>query len=242
MNRPYVICHILSSLDGKINGPFMEAEAVRGLSAEYGRLRAEKNADAWLYGTTTTKEFTNFKKPEPWEDAGTKAPEGDFIADGQADLYYVSVDTKGEIGWDSGTFRYRGMTPMHVIEVLTESTPAAYKNDLRNRGVSYIIAGGKELDCRVAMEKLYALFSIRKLLICGGGLVNWSFLQAGMIDELSLLLAPVTDGGSGAASLFARIPSLTQKKAVEFVLQEAQRMGEGGIYLNYLAKNAEKEA
>ncbi|MDO4338071.1 MAG: hypothetical protein Q4C91_08305 [Eubacteriales bacterium] len=27
MNRPYVICHILSSLDGKINGPFMAAEA-----------------------------------------------------------------------------------------------------------------------------------------------------------------------------------------------------------------------
>ena len=23
MKKPYVICHILSSLDGKINGPFM---------------------------------------------------------------------------------------------------------------------------------------------------------------------------------------------------------------------------
>nr|WP_275955323.1 hypothetical protein [Mediterraneibacter glycyrrhizinilyticus] len=26
MKRPYVICHILSSLDGKINGPFMGTE------------------------------------------------------------------------------------------------------------------------------------------------------------------------------------------------------------------------
>lgn len=28
MERLYVICHILSSLDGKINGPFMGTEAV----------------------------------------------------------------------------------------------------------------------------------------------------------------------------------------------------------------------
>lgn len=36
MKRPYVICHILSSLDGKINGPFMGTEAAAGLSQEYG--------------------------------------------------------------------------------------------------------------------------------------------------------------------------------------------------------------
>ena len=50
------------------------------------------------------------------------------------------------------------------------------------------------------MKKLYELFHIEKVLICGGGVVNWSFLQAGMVDELSLFLAPVTDGSSGTAS------------------------------------------
>lgn len=43
---------------------------------------------------------------------------------------------------------------------------------------------------------------MEKVLICGGGMVNWSFLQAGVIDELSLLLAPVTDGDVGKASFF----------------------------------------
>ena len=40
MKRPYVICHILSSLDGKINGPFMgtqSAEVWRGNTAESAR-------------------------------------------------------------------------------------------------------------------------------------------------------------------------------------------------------------
>ena len=43
MNRPYVICHILSSLDGKVNGSFMAAEATKELGAEYGRF-ANKGA------------------------------------------------------------------------------------------------------------------------------------------------------------------------------------------------------
>lgn len=102
MERPYVICHILSSLDGKINGPFMGTEAVGALGAEYGKYRTKMNADAWLYGTTTTKEFTGFRKPV-LEKAG-KVPDGDFVADDRAELYYVSVDVDGEIGWESGIY------------------------------------------------------------------------------------------------------------------------------------------
>lgn len=235
MERPYVICHILSSLDGKITGPFMGTEAVASLGAEYGKYRTRMNADAWLYGTTTTKEFTGFRRPVPEE--GGDVPEGDFVADDSAELYYISVDVEGEIGWESGTFCNKGRAPAHVIEVLTASTQAAYKAYLRKTGVSYIIAGEKSLDCEKAMKKLYELFHIKKLLICGGGIVNWSFLQAGMVDELSLFLAPVTDGSSGTASLFTQIPSLTEGKPVEFQLKEVEKAGDGGLRLNYQAKN-----
>ena len=232
MERPYVICHILSSLDGKINGPFMGTEA---LGAEYGKYRTELNADAWLYGTTTTKEFTSFCRPVL--ENVSEVPDGDFIADDRAELYYVSVDVDGEIGWESGIFRNKGRAPAHVIEILTASTQAAYKAYLRKRGVSYLIAGEKRLDCETAMRKLYELFHIEKVLICGGGVVNWSFLQAGMVDELSLFLAPVTDGSSGAASLFTQVPSLTEGKPVEFLLRETEKIGDGGLRLNYLVKN-----
>lgn len=196
------------------------------------------NADAWLYGTTTTKEFTNSCKPVLEE--ADSVPEGDFIAEDQAELYYISVDVNGEIGWESGTFCIRGKNKAHVIEILTQSTPASYKAYLRARGVSYIVAGETQLDCRAAMEKLYREFHIEKLLICGGGVVNWSFLQAGMIDELSLLLSPVTDGGSGSASLFAKDFAPGEANLVEFELKDVEKIGHGGLYLTYLAKNTQK--
>ena len=235
MERPYVICHILSSLDGKITGPFMGTEAVGALGGEYGKCRTKMNAGVLLYGTATTKEFTGFRKPVLEETE--EVQEGDFVADDKADQYFVSVDVDGEIGWESGTFCNKGRAPAHVIEVLTASTPAAYKACLRKTGVSYIIAGEEKLDCETAMKKLYELFHIEKLLICGGGMVNWSFLQAGVVDELSLFLAPVTDGGLGSASVFTQIPSLTEGKPVEFLLREAEQLGDGGLRLNYQPKN-----
>ena len=235
MERPYVICHILSSLDGKITGPFMGTEAVGALGAEYGRYRTKMNADAWLYGATTTKEFVGFRTPVLENADGV--PEGDFVVEDSAKLYYISVDVDGEIGWESGTFCNKGRTPAHVVEILTDSTPAAYKAYLRKTGVSYIIAGEKRLDCEMALKKLYELFHIERLLICGGGIVNWSFLQAGMVDELSLFLAPVTDGSLGKASLFTQIPSLMEGNPVEFRLRETEQIGDGGLRLNYQPKN-----
>ena len=100
MNRPYVICHILSSLDGKINGPFMAAQATGMLSGAYGSIRREMNADAWLYGTTTVKEFLNFREPMLAESACV--PEGDFVAGDETKPYFVALDAKGELGWESG--------------------------------------------------------------------------------------------------------------------------------------------
>lgn len=238
MNRPYVICHILSSLDGKINGPFMAAETTRSLGGEYGRIRTEMNADAWLYGTTTVKEFLNFREPVLEED--THVPEGDFVAGDKAKPYFVALDTKGELGWESGRFSNKGRAEAHVIEILTEAAPLAYRACLRKRGVSYIIAGKEELDCEVAMEKLHRLFGIEKLLICGGGVVDWTFLQAGMVDELSLVLSPVTDGSCGGANLFTRIPGISEGSPIEFTLKAAEQIGSGGLYLNYLAKNAKQ--
>jgi hypothetical protein len=110
MNRPYVICHILSSLDGKINGPFMAEESTMELSSQYGKIREGMQADAWLFGATTTKEFLAYRKPEL--KSGASVPEGDFVAEENAKLYYLSVDTEGEIGWKSGTYMTRDMRHM----------------------------------------------------------------------------------------------------------------------------------
>lgn len=238
MNRPYIICHILSALDGKITGEFMGTAAVQSAGQEYARIRTEYHAEAWLYGTVTTKEFTNWKKPELKEIKDVKdIPEGDFVAESNADLYYVSLDTQGEIGWDSGTFRKAGRPDSHVIEILTEDTSLAYRGYLREKGVSYILAGKENLDARVAVEKLYQYFGIDTMLICGGGTVNWTFLQQGCVDELSLILAPAADGNPDFVTVFEKSELLSDSTPAEFQLKNVEKLKENGVRLVYTVKH-----
>lgn len=213
--------------------------SARSVSEEYGRIRTEYQADAWLYGTVTTKEFTGWRKPEL--DFEAEVPDGDFVAEAQAALYYVSVDTQGEIGWESGTFRKAGRPDAHVIEVLTEQTPAAYRAYLRKHGVSYILAGSKLLDSKLAVEKLYRLFGIDTLLICGGGTINWTFLQQGAVDELSLLLAPVADGNPDSVTVFERSSLLSSSRPAAFQLKSIERLKDNGVRLVYTVSSEEKE-
>lgn len=232
MQRPKTIIHILSALDGKITGPFMQMPATQAVSEEYARIRAQYQADAWLYGTTTTKEFTSYRTPV-LEQQDTVPPADDFVAQRNAALYYVSVDALGEIGWESGTFQKPGRPDAHVIEVLTQQAPAAYRAYLKKRGVSYIMAGRDSLDCELACEKLYKLFGIKTILICGGGTVNWTFLQQGVVDEISLLLAPAADGKAGSVTVFERSPLLLKSTPMQFHLKSINRLKGDGVQLVY---------
>ncbi len=237
MRRPYIVCHMLSALDGRITGEFMKTGKALQAAGEYARIRSEYNADALLYGTVTTKEFTNGRKPvmEKIEDI----PAEDHVADTEAEHYYISIDTEGEIGWESGIYRKAGRPDAHVIEVLTEGTSAGYKAYLRKQGVSYIIAGDDVLDCRMAVEKLYSLFGIRNILICGGGMVNWTFLQAGVIDELSLLIAPVADGNPSTVTLFEKSELLQEHAPVTFSLKSIEKLENDCIRLIYTTDRVE---
>ena len=235
MEKPYTICHILSSLNGKIAGPFMGTETVRVMSGEYARLRAKMEGDAWLYGTTTTKEFIGGRTPKLPKNARL-IPDEDFVAEDHAQLYYVSIDALGEIGWESGTFSRSGCPDAHVIEVLTAKAPIEYRAYLREREISYIIAGEEELDFDLAKRKLFQLFSIKKLVVCGGGGIDWSMMEVGEIDELSLVIAPAADGEPDTPSVFVRMANVPEGSTVEFALKDVTRLGKDGVYLTFEVK------
>ena len=56
------------------------------------------------------------------------------------------------------------------------------------------------------------MFGIEKLMVAGGGLINWSFAQAGLLDEVSVVMAPVADGSTGAVSIFEKADFLRSER------------------------------
>ena len=124
------------------------------------------------------------------------------------------IDPAGKCFWDSNM-----VSTEHVIEVLTEKVSSRYLHHLQSKNVSYIFAGKTELNLETVLKKLYKHFGIKTLRIDGGGHVNGSFLKAGLIDEFSLVLAPVADGTIGQPSVFEVEKEFGRRKATQFSLR-----------------------
>lgn len=240
MNRPFVFCHMMTALDGKIMGDYMETPEGNTAGDVFYQIAFGKNPhykhQGWLSGRVTTDDnFTFYKKPVLDMEA-PDVPEGDFVAQPDAGMYYVSVDPSGRLGWESPKLHYVNTTA-HVIEVLTEKATNAYRAFLRKLGISYIIAGEKELDYALVLEKLKELFGIETLMLGGGGVLNWSFIQAGMCDEISVVIAAAADGSPDTPPLFRAKEGLSENHAIGFQLKEAKVMDGGGVWLTYSVKN-----
>ena len=142
----------------------------------------------------------------------------------------VCVDTEGSRAWRGPTITRRGEVS-RVIEVLCESVSDDYLAYLQKKGVAYLFAGQSRLDLPLLLEKLERL-GICRLMLTGGGAMNWSFLQAGCIDELSMVLAPAVSAEPEAA-LFDRSRFLPGGEAKGFQLIEAKVLEDGAVWLRY---------
>ena len=85
------------------------------------------------------------------------------------------------------------------------------------------------------MTKLCEEFGIQRLLLEGGGRINGWFLAAGLVDEFSLLLAPVLDATTDPPASFDR-PGINIPKRFDF--QSAERRDNDLLWLRYVTAQA----
>lgn len=235
MDRPYIICNMVTSLDGKVTGDFLGKSAYRKLIEDYYRIHREYGADGFLCGRVTME--GSFPQPPalPTVYDGPPIAREDYIAE-RANFYAVAIDPHGKLWWSEraivdGDEGYNGA---HIVEVLTQSVSDALLAHLRGKGVSYLFAGATELDLNLVAQKLKRLFGIETLLLEGGGIVNGSFLQAGLIDEISLVVVPAAESSTKAVPLFQTGQYQTGDTATaSFRLKEARKLDYGGLWLTY---------
>ncbi len=193
-DRPYVVCHMVPSVDGRIVTSGWKLPG--GLLAEYERTAATFGADAWMIGRVSMEPYAG-RARIPARAPPAAIVRTDFVARADAPGFAIALDPSGRLRWESGA-----IDGEHVVAVLTGRVPDRYLAFLRSKGVSYLFGGRTRIDLRAVLRKLRARFGIRTLLLEGGGKINGAFLAAGLIDELSVLYAPVADGGVGTPTLF----------------------------------------
>jgi riboflavin biosynthesis pyrimidine reductase len=188
-----------ASVDGRIvvNGwPSSVASAVR---REYEQVHASYEADGWICGRVTMEPFAGGVRPEAEvaREHASGAPREDFVAPGEHTSFAFAIDASGRLAWKSND-----IDGDHVVAILSERVSDAYLAFLRERGVSYLLAGARDIDLPLALEKAGARFGVTTLMLEGGGGINGAMLRAGLIDEVSVLIAPVADGRVGTPALF----------------------------------------
>ena len=231
--RPRVICHMLASLDGRIvvNGWPLSAEGRR----QYEEVHASYSPDGWMCGRVTMEPFAGGMRSEEEvarEHAGG-APREDFVAPGEFDSFAFALDGSGRLAWETNDIEGD-----HVVTILTERVSDEYLGLLRERSVSYLLAGERDVDLPLALEKIGARFGVRTLMLEGGGRINGGMLRAGLIDEVSLLLAPVADGRIGTPALFDVEGEDFTPRRLE--LESVERRADGVLWLRYSVQSRDE--
>jgi 2,5-diamino-6-(ribosylamino)-4(3H)-pyrimidinone 5'-phosphate reductase len=232
--RPRVVCHMMASADGRIvvDGWPMSAEGRR----EYERVHAGYEPDGWICGRVTMeRHFAERARPDAEvarEHAG--GPRDDFRAPGEHRSFAFALDPSGRLAWETND-----LDGDHVVAVLSERVSDDYLAALRERGVSYLLAGARDVDLPLALEKIGARFGVRTLMLEGGGRINGGMLRAGLVDEVSLLLAPVVDGRMGTPALFdVEADDGGVATPCRLALEAVERLADDVVWLRYRVETA----
>jgi len=222
-----------STVDGRIISENWGSEKRRKNFYDiYEKCHANFISEAWMCGRVTLeKDFTNGEKPELIRSAKRIAREP-FIGDRNATSFAIAVDAKGKLGWKSNN-----IGGDHIIEILTRQVSNAYLNYLQQKNISYVFAGDKEIDFRQALNQLASLFPIKTIMLEGGGHINGSLLNEGLIDELSLLIVPVADGTPKTPTTFEVGEYLQKKPAKILRLVDVKRFENDVVWLKYHVNN-----
>ena len=221
---------MMASLDGRIDCAM--TEQIDDTNHYYEAL-AQLGCPSTLEGKTTLAmhyaQEGVFRQQKPHEDAGQQLYKADGTS-GMAAGYAIGVDTRGTLLWDDNTTELFGRP---LLMILSEQASQEYLDYLKSKHISYITTGRNGIDLPSAMETLRTVFGVERLAVVGGGNINGSMLDQGLIDEVSMMYGYGIDGRGGMAAAFDGRPM--DRKPVRLTFKSVEEL-DGIVWMRYQVK------
>lgn len=159
MKRPYIICHMVESIDGRIDCGMVDKIS----GDEYYTTLASLGCTASVEGRVTMEHY--YALPDKFI-ANDKTPLGrkDIFKSAERTDFHICPDTHGSLQWESATME--DGRPLLILT--TENAPAEYIEYLHEKGISYIAIGNDYIDLAGAMEILGNEFGVERIAVLGG--------------------------------------------------------------------------
>jgi len=247
--RPYVIVNVAATVDGKID-TFERRGAAISSAADRARVDALRSSvDAVMVGGHTVADedprltvksaglraarvarglSENPAKVAVISSLDRLKENGRFLTEGQA---RVIVFTPAIAADTAGTTRDHGQSGL--VTTLGEEGGEASDaiETLGENGVEIYAMGEGRVDLAAAMRTLHEL-GVERVLVEGGGTLNFELLRLGLVDEVHVYMAPMIFGGSSAPTL-ADGSGLPREAAIHVTQTEVEVDEDGGVLLRY---------
>lgn len=180
----YVILNAAMSIDGKISTRRNDSS----FSSRKDWIRVHKlrsSVDGIVVGISTVLE-DNPMLSVRYYSKGTKDP------------VRIIVDSNARIPLNSRIIR-----SSKNIQTIVATTPNASTRkikELKKAGVQVLVSGKRKVNIKNLFQQLENL-GLKRILVEGGGEINWSVLKIGLANELIVTISPVVVGGRDAKTL-----------------------------------------
>ena len=221
---PFVALKTAMTLDGKIATAAGQSQWITNEASRYETHRLRDIYDGILVGintaladnpslTTRLKEYQGRNPVRIVVDSRARLPlESKLVTDGAA----------------------------RTIVAVTAGAPADRLEALRSAGAEVIVAGSSNhVDMQSLMEQLGAM-KISSVLVEGGGSVNFSLLQAGLVDRVYAFIAPKLVGGRDALTPVEGEGFQELDRAVELENIQLRQLGSDVLLTGIVKRNTEK--
>lgn len=224
MKKPYIICHMMTSIDGRI-----ECEMTGQLAGvdDYYTALNELNAPTSISGRVTAE--LELALPGKFEGAKETIKQKCFSKKTDAASYEIICDSNGTLLWPK-----TDDTEKPYLILMSERASKEYLAYLDEQNISYIVCGQDKIDLIAAMEILATNFHVERAAVVGGPTINTAFLEAGLLDEISLFIGSGIDARASKATIFDGLAE--SHPIVHLNLMDVTKYDSGTVWIRYTLK------
>lgn len=223
--RPYVLLSVAMSVDGYIDNA-SDARLMLSNEEDFDRVdEVRAGVDAILVGANT------IRRDNPRLLIRSEARQRERVRRGRAaHPMKVTITGRGDVDVAA---RFFSTGDNEKLVYTRDSVVTALGMGLGDAGT--VVGAGDPIDLGAVLDDL-AERKVERLIVEGGGTIHTQFLNAGLVDEIHLVIAPFFVGDAGAPRfvLPGRFP---QSPEHPMTLAEARQIGTV-VLLRYLTSRA----
>ena len=180
----YVILNAAMSIDGKISTRKNDS----AISSKLDLVRVHKlrsTVDGIMIGISTVLEDDPMLNVR-YSTTGMKNPTR------------IIIDSKARIPLNSRIID--SSNKIQTIIAVTHNASSRKINEIQKKGAQVLVYGNGKVNLRNLFQQLEKM-GLKKIIVEGGGEINWSVLRLGLVNELVVTISPVVIGGRDAKTL-----------------------------------------